>query len=807
LPFLRFALSFLLTLSLVLVLDRRMGVAPPFGKFLNPFSGCWQQAEAIGAEAEIPENIPGLRQPARVYFDHRRVPHVFAENELDLYFLQGYLTARDRLWQMEIQTHSAAGRISEIMGPSTLEYDRNQRRIGLVYAAEEAEAFIRSNPESVELIEAYSQGVNAWINSLDQRTLPLEYKLLDYQPEAWTPLKTALLLKNMALMLSATEWDIENTNAMALLGRDQFNRLFPEYFAGQDPIVPTGTSWNFTPIPPVADSLMEKPIAAYTQSQPKSDAILGSNNWAVSGKRSKTGRPILCNDPHLKLSLPSIWYEMHLVCPGMNVYGVTLPGAPAVIIGFNESVAWGVTNAGRDVRDWHRISFKDHSKTAYKLNGKWTPSRLKIERIKLRGAQDFLDTVAYTLFGPVVYDHSFGKFPNGKGNPLALQWTAFLGSNEFLTFYHLNKAGNYQDYLHALDHYSCPAQNFVFASVAGDIAIREQGRFPVLQKEQGKFVLNGELSSGKWNRFIPYDQNPGQFNPERGFVSSANQHPFDTSYPYYSCGIGPFEYFRNRRINRVLASDSSVSAADMRSLQNDNLNLLAEELLPVLLKYVDRKYLRKDDVKALGYLAGWNFRNDPEQKAAVFFSEWFTAIQRVLWDELLLQDSLALRKPSSYASLRFISDVPESPFYDYGPSPEKENRAQMLALALKQSIDSLKSKNINPAAPPDWGTYKATVIQHLARLDAFSRLNIRCGGDLGIVNATNKTHGPSWRMIAELGGKKWGIYPGGPSGNPGSPFYDNMVNTWAKGEYDELLFPDQKSELEAMIKKGKLIKP
>src|SRR5690606_35126362 len=373
---------------------------------------------------------------------------------------------------------------------------------------------------------------------------------------------------------------------------------------------------------------------------PKYDPDVGSNNWAVSGSRTATGAPILCNDPHLDTSLPSIWYAVHLNGPGFNVMGVSIPGAPGAIIGFNDSIAWGVTNAQRDLVDWYKITYQNERREHYLLDGEWRPTEKKIEEIVVRGGATVYDTVIYTHWGPVPYDRNF-RGDEGL-NDYAFRWIAHDPSKEATTFYKLNRAKNYSDFMEALDHYASPAQNFVFASVSGDIAIRIQGKFPARRKDEGKFVLDGSKSSNGWTAFIPFEQNIMEKNPSRGFVSSANQYPVDSTYPSFITAT-EFEAYRNRRINNVLRRLNSVTVTDMMRLQNDNYNLHAAETLPFLLNQlaIDTAALRDEGpegialIKAYHKLATWDYFNDKDSEGASYFQAWWDDFYPRLWDEML----------------------------------------------------------------------------------------------------------------------------------------------------------------------------
>jgi len=479
-----FVLSTVITAGLVYFFNKPLGPLPaPPGKFFSPQHGFWQNAEGASASFDKELKFSGLKGKAEVYFDERLVPHVFAENDEDLYFIQGWLHARFRLFQMDLQTKAAAGRASEIAGKKAINYDKEQRRLGMVYAAENAVKEIEKDPVSKAMFDAYTNGINAYIGSLKESELPVEYKLLNIKPEKWSNLRTALLLKMMAKMLSSgTESDLANTNAKTIFLPEELKLLYPQVPDSLVPIIPKGTVFDkpgITPLAPAdADSLYfgKKDSIAFNEfSRP--DKNNGSNNWVVAGSKTATGSPILCNDPHLELSLPSIWYEIQLETPISNAYGVSLPGSPFIIIGFNDSIAWGVTNAQRDVKDYFEIKFRDNTKNEYWFNNQWMKTTLRSEEIKVKGAKTVYDTVAYTIFGPVLYDESFSNDLSNKRN-LAVRWVAHDPSNEGMTFYKLNRAHNYDDYAQAIQSFTCPGQNFVFASKGGDIAIWQQGKFP-----------------------------------------------------------------------------------------------------------------------------------------------------------------------------------------------------------------------------------------------------------------------------------------------------------------------------------------
>jgi penicillin G amidase len=771
-----------LILSILLYVFNRslpMGSAsiPPLGKFLDPFHGFWQNSFEPKHTAL---KVDGLTGEVSVYTDSLGIPHLFATNENDLYLAQGYITARDRLWQMEFQTHAGAGRISEILGEgpngALLDFDKSQRRIGMVYAANNFMKALEADSKMLSLISSYSQGINQYISTLEYGSLPLEYKLLNYKPEPWTNLKVALLLKNMAKTLNIGDKDIEMTNALKLLGKEKLDILFPDWEGAGDPIVDKKGKWDFKPVK--LDSIpmaVPKDYVSINQVVEKPDEGIGSNNWAVNGTKTATGAPILCGDPHLTLSQPSIWYAIHLNCPEVNVMGVSLPGAPGVVIGFNDSIAWSVTNAQRDVVDWYTIQFKDASRNEYLSDGKWLKINKIIEQYQVKGKGIVYDTVLYSHHGPIAYDRNFHS--DNRASNMAFRWISHEPSNEAKAIYQLNKGRNHQDYMNALNYYAAPAQNWVFASVDGDIAMRIQGKYPVRRKNEGRFVLDGTKTYTEWQTFIPNEQNVMDKNPERGFVSSANQYPADETYPYYVTGTS-FEAYRNRRINQRLAEMNTITPQDMMALQNDNYSIKAAELLPTILKILQGNSYSDAENRAMKVLSEWNFMNDADSEGPIYFDTWWRELHGKLWMELD-NDNVPLPKPTAFTTIKLINDVVAGKEINATQSLNKDNLSRIVRDAFATSVGSVEGWK-NSGKPMKWSNLKGTLVEHLLRLEPLSNY-VYNGGNRESVNATTKRTGPSWRMIVSLekgGVKAWGVYPGGQSGNPGSKLYDNLIPAW-----------------------------
>ena len=787
-----FIISTLITIALVIALDKRWGAVPALGRFLSPQHGFWQNAEPGDHDFNESLAFPDLKGNAKVYIDDRLVPHVFADNDEDAYFIQGYLHAKFRLWQMEFQTLAAAGRISEKLGndPRFLRFDREQRRLGMVYAAENALREMEKDPVTLGYTSAYTAGVNAYINSLNNAQLPIEYKLLGYKPEPWSNMKVALFLKQMSKTLAGSDKDLEFTNAKSVFSTDEMRQLFPQVPDSLLPIVPKGTAFATPGIVPVkpatADSLyFEKDTTVQVKEVFKPNLNNGSNNWAVSGSKTESGAPILVNDPHLELSLPSIWFEMQLHTPTMNAYGATFPGTPSIIIGFNENIAFGFTNSQRDVKDYYSIRFKDASKKEYWYNGAWQPTTLREETFKINGAPDFKDTIAFTHFGPVMYDESFTNEVTGN-KAIALRWTAHEPSNEGLMWFRLNRAKNYADYEEAIKEFSTPGQNMIFASKDGDIALWQQGKFPARWNGQGMYIMPGEDSSYEWQGFIPQAENPHVINPTSGYIQSANQRPVDSTYPYFI----PGNYITARGIAIVnkLEPMQRITPKDMMALQNDTYSTTAEDILPLLLRYTDESKLEMKERNYLTALKGWNYYTTAESIEPTIYQTWLDSLESVVWrdefdrvpapralpDEQTLVE--ALLRDSAF---RYIDDINTS---------DTETLNVQVLKAFKLAVAGLSAEESKTGLV--WWKHKNPTMYHLLRNSVmpFARTGLKVGGWSNTINAMGHSHGPSWRMIVHLTSETeaYGVYPGGQSGNPGSKYYDSFVDTWATGQYYRL---------------------
>ncbi|HEY2582230.1 MAG TPA: penicillin acylase family protein [Mucilaginibacter sp.] len=795
--------SIAVTLLLIWALDTKFGPLPPLGAFLNPSTGFWQNAESKHVLPAENLKIAGLQGKVTIRYDENMVPHIFAENDHDLYYAQGFVTARDRLWQMDIQTRSAAGRLAEIVGPKALDIDRYHRRMGMVYGAENSLKGMMKNPTSRLMITAYSEGVNGYIHELAPKDYPIEFKLLNYSPEEWKPINCVFLLKLMSETLATGSDQFEMTNNLKRFGADVVNDLFPDHFFHQDPIVPVGTKWNFKPL------ALPKPSATFLAQMteniktPKKTEGVGSNNWAISGSKSATGYPILANDPHLHLTFPSIWYQVQLSSPTVNVYGASLPGAAGIIIGYNQKISWGVTNVDADILDWYQIKFKDKTKNEYWYNNQWNKVKKRIETINILGEKPLIDTVIYTHHGPVVYEDASKKPADGQENiPVgdALRWIAHDESDEYRCIYLLNRGKNYTDYREALKYFFAPAQNFIFASSDNDIAITPTGRFPLKFKDQGKFIMDGSDPANDWQGWIPPEQNPTVKNPPRGFVSSANQEPADSTYPYYI--NWRFDvYDRGKRINDRLTAMQKATVDSMRILQTDVYSMRAHDVLPTMLRYLDTSKMDDSQLAAFEIIKNWDKNFAANSMGASIFTTWWGNFYDMVWDEFNVKGEY-LNVPSFDRTEKLLLTEPNSKWFDDASTPAKETCADIINHSFNKSIDELVRKHGKPGNKWQWGLVRKFNISHLANIPGLGSGNFFTGGASSVIEAIKGGNGPSWRMVVQMGPtvKGYGVFPGGESGNPGSFFYDNMFKTWKDGKLNELLFLKSADENPSSIK-------
>ena len=794
-----------------------VGPVPPLGPLLDPANGIYH----VAANAELPRSatakVPGLFAPVRILYDDRGVPHVFAAREADAQRALGYVVARDRLFQLEAQSRAGAGTLTELVGAAALNEDQRTRALGLDVAAERKLAGLQRYPEELAPITAFAAGVNAYIASLSPRDYPLEYKLLGRAPRPWEPIHAVHLFGRMALTLSYNEAELLHAAAAARFGRAAAEALYPVNSPLQDPIQPSSRPEpraNFHAIPPPGKA-EPSPFAVAESRAPSAEPgsdddlapILGSNNWAVSPSRTHAGHPILAGDPHLELTLPSIWYEAHLVVPRvLDAYGVTIPGAPSIIIGFNRDVAWSFTNTEADFVDRYIETVDDDARpTRYKVDGAWRPITMRTETYRDRaGKLIATDTVRWSHRGPM-------RRTNGRW--LSMRWTALDSSLSAPLFERVAHARSVPEWMEMMDDYASPPQNMLAADRKG-IAIRSTGRYPIRPSGgRGDIVRDGSTSRSDWTGYLPLAKYPRSADPARGFLSSNNQQAVDPADATTYFGSDWPAPWRAIRINELLRTDADVTPDDMRRFQTDPHSARAEFFVPYLLAAANAHPEDSTLSAAARLLGQWDRTYTIDNQRAVLFEFVMRELSTRTWDEMRSRDSVAeppLPTPDA-AVLAELLQQPKSPWWDDHRTPKTvETRDDILRSALAEGFQ----RTVRELGAPDeggwrWGRYRHANIMHLLGIRALSALNVPNQGGTGTLNPVSGSgnFGASWRMVVELGPQvqAWGTYPGGQSGNPASSRYMDHVSTWSRGELDTLRFPKSELDLERKLVRSTLV--
>jgi penicillin amidase len=811
-------LAAVLLLALLFVGFRAVGPVPPLGPFLDPANGVWASAAATNFPPLQDVNLAGLSAPVQVLFDDRGVPHIFAASEEDAYRALGYVEARDRLFQMETQTRAAAGRLTEWAGPKLLDTDRENRSLGLVWAAEKKFAsYDRTSPAYKAMI-AYADGVNWYINHMKPRDLPIEYRLLNARPIKWEPIYSLYFLSRMSLTLGFNDATLRRLKAQELVGKAAADALFPLTSPIQQPIQPdsgwTTASYQFITLPDpgspdstlLADLRVDDALAdklAFLKHTETADAI-GSNNWAVSPKRTAAGHALLAGDPHLDLSLPSVWYEMHIVVPGtLDVAGVGFPGVPGVVIGFNRDVAWTFTNTGSDVNDYYQETVdNDAHPSKYKLDGQWRPIEKRGEKYAGKnGAVIATDTLMFTHRGPLRRE---------MGHWLSMRWTVYDKSHEPDNFMRLGHSRNVNEWLDDMRDYVVPTQNGLVADRAGNIAIRSSGKYPIRPGDgRGDVIRDGSLSSSDWIGQLPVEKYPFSLNPLQGFLASANQEPVDPKVNSAYMGSDWYSPWRAMRINQLLHADSTVTPDDMRKFQTDPGSARADKFVPYFLAAAARAdSAGHADIRlqtAAALLKDWDRRYTRENRGAILFESAMTELATRTWDELREPGKKAtsgdrFNYPEAQILLELMQ-TPHSLWWDDRSTPQREDMDEILSESLSASYEHLLTTNGKPESDGwVWSKIHHANIYHLLHIPAFSALDIPVQGGPSTLNPSSGagTQGPSWRMVVELGNevRAWATYPGGQSGAPSSKRYMDRIPSWTNGKLDEVLFPRTPADLD-----------
>lgn len=791
---LRLGFSLGMTLLLFLYLEFPQQVRPTLrigiGAFFNPFSGFLQNGTP-----PLPgdRSLAALDDAATAIWDDRGVPHLFAGRSDDLFFLQGYLTARERLWQMEFLARRAEGRLSEWFGahPDIVRFDRYRRRVGLARWAEGDLERMLADDTTRAALEAYAAGVNACIEELGLAERPLEYKLLDTPPRAWTPRHSALILKEMAWEASGQSEEIMRTRTRLAIG-DSLARVF---FDGAPyrlvPTVPDGTprSWRPRPVPGAPDTLpIVPPIAAVPV--PPTIRDHGSNAWVVAANRTAEGAPLLACDPHGPLKMPARFFEIQLHGPRHRAYGVSIPGVPGIWVGFGARHAWARTMGRTDQIDWYRLELRrGRGVWQYRHGTEWRTLTAEPGILRLRGGAVLPDTLFRTDEDRVVFLPDPEERSGETLSATAFQWSGTEPANDLAGLLALNRAASLDDVARTGAAITTPAQNLLAASLDGGIGAWHAGRIPLRWEGQGRYLSSGGDTRFDWERWIPSAHLPAAVNPAQGFLQSANQRPVGMNYPYFLDG-GYASYERSSRIAEVLGNLAKATPADMMDLQTDVLNIHARTTLPAMIDGMDPLDLGLAEASDVEFLRDWTLETRRNSQAAVLFEAWWAAVERLLWEDELAVGERGILAPPHDTSVRLMVADTLHPFWRTRRGEGRLSRSDLLVAGLEETHQRLSE--LLGAYGPDWrwADVRPTTLDHLANYRGLGRDNLVTDGGPWSVNAIRSNHGPLWRLVVQLGTppRAWAVLPGGQSGHPGASHFGDQLDDWAGGRYHEVVY-------------------
>ena len=757
-------------------------------------------------------SLPGLEHEVTVDRDLWGVPHIRAASVEDLAEAQGYVMAQDRLWQMDLLRRAARGQLSEILGPRTLLIDREFRTNGFAGAAERDATLL--DPESRKVMEAYARGVNQYIEQ-HKKNLPLEFSLLHYEPRLWQPSDTLAISAYMYRTLTDT-WKRELNRAKVAerAGADRAKDLFSEeapmdHFVVGDPKViddgsqrsaaDSGDEDDDDDMQP--DTVLKARREASTsvlaaESEPDLTAALsqsiqdfleeskneirqglGSNNWVVSGAHTATGKPLLANDTHLELSIPSIWYEIHLTAPGWNVKGFTLPGAPMIVIGHNDRIAWGFTNNGADVQDLYVETFNPASPDEYRVKGAWTKAQIIDETIHVKGLPDEHLKVTVTRHGPIVLREGEKAY--------ALRWTATEPGGLANSYNWLGKARNWKEFREIIKRVWGPGQNAVYADVEGNIGYVMAARVPIRKKGHGEVPVPGDTDDYEWTGYIPFDQLPQALNPESGLIVSANARVVGPNYKPYLTDRWE-EPYRTARIYDLLHDRHDLRPEDMLKVQTDTYSyphvFLADQLLAAA-KTVKPKDARAQ--KLIEDLKDWNGIADANSPEVSFLQGVRRSAIDLLLEPFLGKDTSLYQWRSTTFLQRVLADRPAK----WLPAAYK-NYDELLAAASDLAVTNLAEQSKSDRVE-DWAWKRFNSLDmlhpigHEGLLRRFLSITDKPqSGTVYSVRAATKNHGPAMRFVGNPG--NWDesilLIPAGQSGQPGSSHYSDQFSYWYEGK-------------------------
>lgn len=767
----------------------------------------WWNVNKPLAQIDGTARLEGLQANVQVTRDVNGVPHIVAESLDDLYMAQGYVHAQDRLYQMFFFRTLARGRLGELFQPRLADADRFLRTLGFVRVAEAEYELLE--PATRSALEAYTRGVNTFVNT-HRDSLPIEFSLLGVDFEEWTPVDTLLFGKVQALDLTDT-WahELLASDLLQAVGEDVARTLLPDY-----PLDVSGT------VPRTGARSFERDVEAFASVlQPLKSGWgegLGSNAWAVAGSKSATGSALLANDPHLGVRNPSIWYQVHLSTRDgtHDVAGFGFAGVPGIVTGHNKDIAWGVTNLAADVMDVYleRLDPEAHP-GQYMSAGEWKPLTVYTETIAVRDGTPVTQTVRVTEHGPIISDAVpiSPALSTTITGTYSIRWTALEPSRILDAVHGLQTASNWDEFRSALSRWDVPGQNFIYADRQGNIGYQATGRIPVRGQRVGTLPAEGWTGENEWPGYIPFEDLPSIYNPPERFVATANNRPYDeraaNAFPGYFAPP-----WRIDRIREVLGSKDKVSLDDMQSLQLDTLSPLARRVVPFLTAVQQSE---EPVIQAADLLKGWDGSMAADSApAAIYEVTVNTVISRTVGDEMERDIFLQYLDNRGGQALRAISDLldrPDDPLWDRKDTADVvERRDDVLKDSLVRATAELAAflgENMNEWS---WGKIHTITPRHEfsgATLvgGMFEMPSQPIGGSMSTVAVAGYplvaagfplqqvypvTLHQSYRMLLDTGDWSSGkaVFATGQSGQPGSPFRDNLYPLWVNGEYIPMLF-------------------
>jgi penicillin amidase len=744
--------------------------------------------------------LPGLEQKVEILRDRWGIPHIFAQTAHDLFFSQGFVHAQDRLFQMEMNRRTAQGRLSELFGPLALDTDRAARVFGFERLGKAD--LENAAPDLRQVMQSYAAGVNAFLSHPASR-LPVEFTLLGHRPEPWRAEDSTAFARVMIWQLSHA-WYSEVVRAQVVekIGAERAADLETHYPQHAPLVLPRGIEFNRIDAGGVLMRLQG----------PFLDQGKGSNSWAITGRKSATGSAVLCNDMHLALKLPSIWYEVHLDGAGLQVTGVSLPGVPMVLVGHNARIAWGITLAFTDAEDLYVEKFDENNPTRYQAGGEWLEAQVIREPIRVKGQKEpHIENVCLTRHGPVISDVI--GYPQQR---VAVQSMALRPCPTMQGWLRLDQAQGWDDFVEAMRLIEAPQLSIDYADVEGNIGYWCTGKVPVRAKGDGSLPAPGWGGEYEWVGEVPFAEMPHALNPEQGYVVHTNNKIVPDDYPHF-LGNAWMNGYRARRIVDILESKEKLSAEDFRNLHVDFTCLPGLEFV----RRLEGLQSQDPDVQlALTYLRGWDGDLGEDSVAgSVYQVARYTLLRNLLDPALgpelalqvmgmgfhpLLYFSHEMYGHDTLALFRMLDD-PDSWWLQAAGGWQAA-----LERSLKQAVEWLRKELGADDHAWQWGKLHVVVLAHPLSLQkpldaVFNRGPFPIGGDTDTPCQTavspaepyaNNAWAPSFRQIVDLGdlSRSQAVYPPGQSGQVGSPHYDDLLQLWLKGEYHPMLWTRQQVE-------------